>query len=611
MNVSNLADGSTDADIEHPALFPLLSEEGNQRVVVEWIEAHDRYTLVDPDQSVETATFDCCILDGEALRTHAETLRARKREAEPVLLPCLLLVPEADLSVIETDSGEIADSVVFETADEVVSMPIKKAELEWRIQALVRLRAQSLRLHERTEALELFKQAVEASGNAIWISDTDGTIQYVNRAFESITGYSREEAVGESPELLRSGEMTNGYYADLWETITAGDTWRGEMTDERSDGSKYVADQTIAPIVEDGEPTAFVAVQTDITERKQLETRLSLHRDIVERISDPIMLQTREGGFRLVNDALCSFAGLSREELLDDGEYAFMDSQTATTIAQKKERVIETEQPVTYSVDPTFEYSDREAIFYTTRYPYYEDGELTGTLAVCRDVTDLKQRTQQLRVFDNVLRHNIRNDLNVVRGRGRQLQAALDGDLEVAADAIVNRAESLLSTSGKSRAIATVLGESREPTTVDLGELVRTIAEETVDEWPDADIEVTGPAHLEASATGSVELAIEEVLENAVRHNDAEDHRVRVTLAIDGSWAVLRVRDDGPGMSGFDKDVLESGEAIDTLTHGSGLGLWLVYWAVDRSGGEIRVDGCEPRGTEITVRLPVAPDRRQ
>lgn len=609
MNTPDLADGSTDADFGQSALFPVLSEEGNQRVVVEWIEAHDRYTLVDPDQSVETATFDCCILDGEALRTHAETLRSRKREVEPVLLPCLLLVPEADLSVIETDRGEIADSVVFETADEVVSMPIKKAELEWRIQALVRLRTQSLRLQERTEALRLFKQAVEASGNAIWISDTDGTIQYVNQAFESVTGYSWDEAIGESPELISSGETDDEYYAKLWETITAGDTWRGEITDRRSDGSVYVADQTIAPIVEDGEPKAFIAVQTDITERKQLENRLSLHRDIIERLDDPIMLQNRDGGFRLVNDALCSFAGLSRDELLDDEEYAFMDPQTATTIARKKERVLETEQPIEYSVEPTFEYSDREAIFYTTRYPYYEDGELTGTLAICRDVTDLKQRTRQLRVFDNVLRHNIRNDLNVVRGRGKQLQEALDGDLEAAADAVVDRTEALLSTSQKSRAIAAVLSEPREPVTTDLGEMVRTIADETADEWPGAEIEVTGPRHLEASATRSIDLALEELLTNAVGHNDAETCRVHAAIATDGSWATLRVRDNGPGISGFDKDVLESGEAIDTLTHGSGLGLWLVYWAVNRSGGEIHVDDCEPRGSEVTVRLPLAPDR--
>jgi len=81
---------------------------------------------------------------------------------------------------------------------------------------------------------------------------------------------------------------------------------------------------------------------------------------------------------------------------------------------------------------------------------------------------------------------------------------------------------------------------------------------------------------------------------------------VGVDLAVDGSWGVLRVRDDGPGLSEFDRDVLESGSAVEPLSHGSGLGLWLVYWAVERSGGEIRVADREPRGTEITVRLPLA-----
>ena len=608
MNDAYPADESADDDAEQAALFPLLSGEGNQRLVVEWIETHDRYTLVDPDQPIDTATFDCCILDGEMLRRHAEALRTRKRDAEPALLPCLLLIPEADLSLIEADRGEIADSVVFETADEVVSMPIKKAELEWRTQALIRLRTRSQRLKQRTETLELFKQAVEASGHAIWVSDTDGTINYVNPAFESITGYGRDEAVGESPELISSGEMDDDFYGDLWETITAGETWREEITNQRSDGSQYVADQTIAPILEDGEPRAFVAVQTDITERKELEGRLSVYRDIVERLDDPIMVQSRDGEFRLVNDALCSFAGLSREKLLDDAEYAFMDAETATTIARQKRRVMDTERPVEYSVEPTFKHSDREAIFYTTRYPYYEDGELAGTFAICRDVTRLKERTRQLHVLDNIMRHNIRNELNVIHGRGEQLRNHLEGELEAAADVIVDRAETLLLTSEKSREITAVLSDPRESVPIDIGRVVRDVAESTADDWPDADVVVTGPTRLVVSATESIDAALEELFTNAVLHNDGETPHVCVDLEIDGSWGILRMRDDGPGIPEFDRNVLESGAAIEPLSHGSGLGLWLIYWAITRSGGEIRVEDREPRGTEITIRLPLATD---
>ena len=606
MNDTFRVDDPSDDISEQATLFPLLSDKGNRQLIIEWIESHDSYTLVDPDQPVTTAKFDCCILDGEMLQTHAETLRSRKRKAEPALLPCLLLIPEADLSLIETDRGEIADSVVFETADEVVSMPIKKAELEWRTEALTRLRAQSLRLKTRTETLELFRQAVESSGHAIWMSDTTGTIKYVNSAFESITGYSRTEAVGESPELISSGEMTDNYYNDLWKTITAGDTWHEEITNQRRDGSQYVADQTIAPIVEDGEPKAFVAVQRDITERKEIEQRLSLHRDIVERLEDPIMLQSCEGEFRLVNDALCSFAGLSRDELLGDGEYEFMDAATATEIARQKQRVIETEQPVEYSVEPTFTHTDKEAVFYTSRYPYYEDGELTGTVAICRDVTDLDSRTRQLKVFDNILRHNIRNDVNVIRGRGRQLQDELDGELKAVADVIVKRANGLLTTSEKSRKITDGLSNPREPVPVDVGQIVWELAEEIAEDWPDAAIDISGPAQLVVSASDSIDVAIEELLINAVVHNNSDEPRVTVDLVVDEPRCILRVRDNGPGIPEFDRNVLESGGAIETLSHGSGLGLWLVYWTITRSGGEICVDDRESDGTEITIRLPLA-----
>ena len=606
----SLMDEPEDIGIEAPSLRPLLSDEGNQRLVREWIERHDRYTLADPNQPIETATFDCCILDGEMLRTHAETLRTRKREADPVLLPCLLLVPEADLSLIETDRGEIADSVVFETADEVVSMPIKKAELEWRIGALVRLRAQSLCLKERTEALELFKRAVEASGHAITMNDMDGTIRYANPAFESVTGYDRDDVIGESADLLTPDESSTGYGEELWDTLAAGNTWRQETTNERRDGSQYVADQTIAPIIEDGEPKAFVAVQNDITERKQLEGRLSVYRDIIERLDDPIMVQTRDGGFRLVNDALCSFAGLSRDELLNANEYAFMDPETATTIAKRKQEVMETEEPVKYSVEPTFEHSDKEAIFYTTRYPYYEDGDLAGTFAICRDVTDLEERTRQLNVFDNVLRHNIRNDLNVIHGRATQLSEDLEGEPGQLADVIVNRAEALVTTSEKSRDITSVLNRRYTPSSIDLGQIVQRLTTELSEEWPTAQIDVTGPDHLVVSAIDPIDVAIEELLANAVIHNDSDDPRVHVELAVDGSWGTLTVRDNGPGISEFDRDVLESGTAIETLSHGSGLGLWVVYWMTKRSRGTITVTTREPRGTEITIRLPLVPDEQ-
>ncbi len=132
---------------------------------------------------------------------------------------------------------------------------------------------------ERERELARFERAVESSGHAIYMTDVDGEITYVNPAFEEITGYSREEAVGTRPRILQSGEHDDAYYRTLWETIRAGEVWEEEITDRRKNGEFYHAEQTIAPVIDErGEIDRFVAVQNDITERKrrqaELETRV-------------------------------------------------------------------------------------------------------------------------------------------------------------------------------------------------------------------------------------------------------------------------------------------------------------------------------------------------
>jgi len=599
--------GGDSTDDEEPAvIYPLIANSGNRRVLREWLASHDEYVVADDEPLVESA-FDICLVDQPALLDHSESIRAAKADAEPALLPVLLLVSDLNSDLIDTDRGELADNVFATTVDEMISLPIRQAELEWRLRALRRLRTQSLDLKARTERLRKFQEAVEASGHGIAITDTDGTIEYVNPAFEASTGYSSAEAVGNTPRLLKSGEMSEAHYARLWETITAGETWHEEIVNRRKDGSHYIADQTIAPITDEtGDPSAFVAVQTDITERKRLDDRLKRHRDIVQRLEDPIMLQDTDGQFLLVNDALCEFAGLPADELEGADEYAFMDEETAEIIDRQKQLVYWTEQPVTYSVTPAFEHSHKEAIFYTSRYPYYDDaGELAGTLAICRDVTDLDERTRQLHVLDNILRHNIRNSLNVIYGRANQLRAAVDGDLEAAADAIVETADDLLTTSEKSHEITKVLSEDAEIRRIDLAGHLEGIAESTTAEWPDVELSVSVPEAVVVTALPTIGSALEELVTNAAAHNDHETPQVTVTVTVDDGMADVRIADNGPGISAFDREVLESGTAIGALSHGSGLGLWLVYWVVTRSNGDLSVTDRKPRGTAVTVSVPV------
>ena len=137
------------------------------------------------------------------------------------------------------------------------------------------------RLRE-AELLNL-RTAVEQSASTIVITDSTGTIEYVNPAFEKASGYTAAEAVGHNPRILKSGEQGTLFYRELWTTITSGKTWQGEFHNRRKDGSLYWEWAVISPVLnESGKIIHIIAVKEDITERKNLEENLREARDRAE-----------------------------------------------------------------------------------------------------------------------------------------------------------------------------------------------------------------------------------------------------------------------------------------------------------------------------------------
>jgi PAS domain S-box-containing protein len=125
------------------------------------------------------------------------------------------------------------------------------------------------------EAMRNFVTAIEQTTETILITDLDGTIQYCNPAFEKVTGYSKEEAIGQNPRFLKSGKHNAEFYGQLWTTITQGKVWTGHLINKKKDGSFYEEEATISPIrYGSGKIAGFVAVKRDVTERRQLEDQL-------------------------------------------------------------------------------------------------------------------------------------------------------------------------------------------------------------------------------------------------------------------------------------------------------------------------------------------------
>lgn len=117
--------------------------------------------------------------------------------------------------------------------------------------------------------------AVEQSAEAVVICNLNGTITYVNPAFERMSGYSRRDAIGLNPRILKSGRHDAAFYTKLWETLKRGDVWMGRITNRRKDGSYYEAEQTITPLRDGtGEISGYLTVSQDVTQAAQLEAQL-------------------------------------------------------------------------------------------------------------------------------------------------------------------------------------------------------------------------------------------------------------------------------------------------------------------------------------------------
>ncbi len=141
--------------------------------------------------------------------------------------------------------------------------------------ALARAQVESVERKRAELDRSRLAMAIEQAGEVIVVTDTDGAIQYVNPAFEAVTGYASAEVLGQNPRLLKSGAQGGDFYRDLWATIRAGKTWRGTLVNRRKDGRRYTEEASISPVRDAaGEVTAYVAVKRDISRGLALETQL-------------------------------------------------------------------------------------------------------------------------------------------------------------------------------------------------------------------------------------------------------------------------------------------------------------------------------------------------
>ena len=268
------------------------------------------------------------------------------------------------------------------------------------------------------EALRLQSAALESAANAIVITNHEGMIEWVNPAFTSLTGYTAEGSIGRNPrDLVKSGRQDPAYYADLWRTILAGKTWRGELINRRKDGSFYTEEQTITPLRnDDGELTHFIAIKQDITERKRVEDALALSEKKFKWLFDyaPVAYHvlTPEGAISDVNVSWCETLGYAREEVLGRSIFDFIleseRSLAKASFAAKKKNVT----AIRIKNERRFVGKDGSVkTFLVGDFMTLDSGgQIVSVQTTMEDITDRKRAAEELReseekyrsIFENV-----------------------------------------------------------------------------------------------------------------------------------------------------------------------------------------------------------------
>ena len=464
--------------------------------------------------------------------------------------------------------------------------------------------------HELERQVDLFEKAQDIASVGAWEYDLETEEWYWTKAVSRIYGVPADADPTAEATLEYYHPDDRPVLRDAFtRAVRDGEPYDLELRIDGEDGADRWVRIRGEPQFEAGDVVRIRGTIQDITDRKERELELQQMSRAIDRapigvtITDPTQA---DNPLVYVNEGFLDLTGYTREEVVGRNCRFLQGENTNERTVADIRRALEAEDSVSvvlrnYRADGTEFWNGLEIAPVRD-----EEGTVTNFIGFQQDVTERMQRRRQLQLLDRYLRHNVRNRMTVVEGMAELIRAKADPSLTEYTDRIISAATSLLENMEKERAITKVLRTDPVVERVELLSLLRSSAETIRARYPEATVSVSGPESVTVRASTRCREAFVELLENAVVHDDDPAPDVSVAVTVDADTATVRVVDDGPGIPEMEVGVLTGTEVETDLYHGQGLGLWLVYLIVSRSGGSISFADRDEGGSVVRVELPLA-----
>ncbi len=482
-------------------------------------------------------------------------------------------------------------------------------------QALER-RAHERELRERNERLEREKQRfegiAETSFDILFRVGLETEFTYVSSAVERVLGYEPEALVGRPITEFVAQSSTEAAITGYSRIIEGEPVENLELEFVDADGDRVVLEVNGAPIVDDGDVRGVQGVGRDVTARKERERELRIKTRAMDEARIGISIadaRQPDEPIVYVNEGFERVTGYDTADALGRNcRFLQGEATDPEAVATLRERIDATEPA---SVEILNYRADGTPFWNQVRVSPVEndDGDVTHYLGFQTDITERKRTEQLVRLLNRVLRHNLRNDMNILLGLGDRIGDGEADDAAALGEHVSDTAAALIELSEQARDLERYTRRVRDPQRLPPEPLLADVVADYRERFPSATIDATVDTDRRFCVGPELERAVAELVENALKHNPAPEPWVRLSVDDDGEWIVLTVDDDGPGIAEMETEVIANGQE-EALEHGSGLGLWLVNWIVTRYGGSFQIRANEGgEGSVATVRLPgIGPD---